>query len=179
MTEPAAPVVAELGSALAGPLRRLRLEEWARVVGGLHFVESVLFECLGRAAAAGAPVGPASLAVWASGASLRASWRAGQLSRLLPISDGLPERHSVVRPPGGVEPALSGLTSLLLADMCAEVASLWHPALRWAYDHRARLSSPASDGPFALTLGRLVADIDAILDLPEKRHDAPELQQAD
>ncbi|MGH9292004.1 MAG: hypothetical protein ACRDZ6_04385 [Acidimicrobiales bacterium] len=169
---------AALAAELRGPERALFILELAAVLGGLCFVEQRLFETLGGLAASGCE--PA-VAHFASGASLAASWRAGELEALLPVSVGLPDPSELVALPGPAAGAgLTELASLAAAPSVAEealsaesvglsrgrsaavmVLSRWYPALGWAYAARRALAAEAADAPFGQAFERLEADVAA------------------
>jgi hypothetical protein len=152
------PGAEELAESIAGPRRRVGIEEWAWTVGGFVYVELALFRLVGRAATSGEPAGTAA---WASGVSMRAAWRAEQLLHLLPVSVGLPSRETVTAAPSeAVAEAVEELESAGPEEVRREVSTIWLPALRSAYATRIALAEAPSDGPHALTLRRLVADLD-------------------
>jgi hypothetical protein len=147
---------------LSGPDRPLWLQDVAGVIGGLRDVEMALFCWLGRIAPTLTSAGEVA---WASGASLRAAWRATQLEQLLPVSVGVAGAGGEAAPPDtplgaagealGPAPAASGSSTVL------RLASAWYEALLQAYSFRLERLSTAADGPLERVLQRLVADLEA------------------
>jgi len=153
--------LADRTAELQGPDGPLQMIDTARVVGALRAVELALFSWLGHfAPSAGTP----EAVVWASSASLRAAWRAGELQRLLPVSPGLELAGDALTPSSTAATRLRELSAGEQAerrDRVPEVAAAWYQALAVAYRFRLERLSPAADGPLERVFCRVEADLQA------------------
>jgi hypothetical protein len=139
----------------APPIRPFSLLEQAHAVGALVAAERLLFELLGRRATDGGLTAP--LSVWASGASLRAAWRAEQLAALLPVSVGLPAAGELTAsPPHDLRITLlegSGET-----DIAIDCLALYEE-LAQRYARYLKAASEAADKTYGIVLRRVIADL--------------------
>jgi len=149
---------------LRGSEHPLQMADVAGVLGRFRDVELALFSWLGRTSRS---LESAEEVVWASGASLRAAWRATQLEQLLPVSVGLGRTEAPSPSPTvATATALEALERLVPSDppgsgFAAGLASAWYAALLDAYRYRLRWLSAAADGPLERLLERLLADLGA------------------
>jgi hypothetical protein len=147
---------------LGRPDRPLTMEDMAGVIGAFRDVEMALFSWLGRIAPT---LSSADEVGWASGASLRAAWRAAQIEQLLPVSVGVPcacDTSASRRPAlGACLEALEACTPPNGPGNVSGIVSHWYAALLQAYKGRLAHLSAAADGPLERVLQRLVADLEA------------------
>jgi len=149
----------EVSAELRGPERPLLMVEAARVLGRLFDVEMALFSWLGRTARS---LESADEVVWASGASLRAAWRAAQLEQLLPVSVGLGSAEAPASPRSATTAALEAVGALAAPGTPYDAPGLamaWYAVLLDAYRWRLQWLSPAADGALERVLERLVTDL--------------------
>lgn len=150
----------ELSAELSWPERQLEMADMAGVIGRFHHVEMALFSWLGHTAAS---LSAPEEVVWASGASLRAAWRAAQLEPLLPVSAGLVDADAATAPAGSaVVRSLQVLASFVppgAPGSALGLARAWYGALLDAYRFRLELLAPAPDGALERVLERLVMDL--------------------
>jgi hypothetical protein len=136
------------------------MADMAGVIGRFHHVEMALFSWLGHSAVS---LGSPEEVVWASGASLRAAWRAAQLEPLLPVSAGLVDADAARVPAGSaVATSLQDLESFVppgAPGSALRLASAWYAALLDAYRFRLEWLAPAPDGALERVLHRLVTDL--------------------
>lgn len=151
-------VAADLG----GPDRPLMMEDIASVIGALREVEVALFSWLGSTAPS---LESSAEVAWASGASLRAGWRATQLEPLVPVSVGVPGSGGDTASSGtALGTAVASLGQSRPQSGPGAVAGLaleWYDALLRAYEFRLGRLSAAADGPIERVFQRLVADLRA------------------
>jgi hypothetical protein len=140
----------------------LTLLESIDLLGRYRYVELAAFAAIGgRATSAEAPAVQRYLA----GASLAHGWRARVVEERLPVSVGLPGTEACTRSPSpSVDRAIAlaaepGPDSSILDCLARGL----YPAMAAAYRERIAAASPAPDGPVVRALGRIVADLEAVI----------------
>ncbi|MGA3214148.1 MAG: hypothetical protein ABSD97_00470 [Acidimicrobiales bacterium] len=157
----------------------MNLLESSRHLGALRAVELTCFRRLGERAPR---LAPPSCARWAAAASLAHAWRASLLEDLLPLSPGLPGPAELTVLPEDLlgdelaralpeqgDDAFPGMAAGFCdspsdnaSQLVADLAGGLYPVLLARYRLRLQLSSPAADGAVVRTIGRAVADLEAV-----------------